>query len=61
MSPLHDRMPVALPAEEWDTWLDPNQHDKAQFGANTGERAAEPVSRYVSNARNQGPECIKPV
>jgi putative SOS response-associated peptidase YedK len=24
MAPVHDRMPVILPPEQWDVWLDPN-------------------------------------
>lgn len=58
-------MPVAPPPAEWDAWLDPNLHDKVELerilASEPLEFVAEPVSRYVSNARNQGPECIEPV
>src|SRR5947207_1140988 len=27
MAPVHDRMPVILAPESWDTWLDPDNHD----------------------------------
>jgi putative SOS response-associated peptidase YedK len=64
MASLHDRMPVALPAVEWDNWLDPNQHDPRELerilASEPLSLVAEPVSRYVSNARNQGPQCLEP-
>jgi putative SOS response-associated peptidase YedK len=64
MAPFHDRMPIALPADEWDDWLNPNLKDKAELerilASEPLEFVAEPVSRYVSNARNEGPECIEP-
>jgi putative SOS response-associated peptidase YedK len=63
---VHDRMPVVLPAAAFAEWLDPgNRHveDLARFFAPdaAGELVATPVSRRVSNARNQGPECIEPL
>jgi putative SOS response-associated peptidase YedK len=33
LAPLHDRMPVILPPEHWDAWLDPDGHDVAALGA----------------------------
>ena len=29
MKELHDRMPAMLLKNEWETWLDPNNHDTA--------------------------------
>lgn len=61
---LHDRMPVIVSPEERDLWL---------FGKDTGvvrhvlrpfapdRMRMHPVSRYVNNARNDGPECVAPV
>jgi putative SOS response-associated peptidase YedK len=64
MRPLYDRMPVILPREAWSIWLDPQRR--------THEELAPllvpfddgliffPVNSYVSNARNQGPDCLEP-
>ena len=60
---LHDRMPVMLPAEAWDAWLDPDNHD---LGALAGlfvpvpadELTMFPVSRSVNDVRNDGPELV---
>src|SRR5690606_34944666 len=32
MAAIHDRMPIILPREAWDTWLDPEQHDLQLLG-----------------------------
>ncbi|HET7202230.1 MAG TPA: SOS response-associated peptidase [Steroidobacteraceae bacterium] len=63
---IHDRMPVIIPATAFAEWLDPkNQHVERleRFFAPdaAGELIATPVSRRVSDARNQGPECIEPL
>jgi putative SOS response-associated peptidase YedK len=31
VAPVHDRMPVVLGAESWDTWLDPAERDVARL------------------------------
>lgn len=59
MSALHDRMPVILPSDAWDTWLDPEQHDTELLGgllvpAPSELIAFHPVSTEVNNARNKG-------
>jgi putative SOS response-associated peptidase YedK len=66
MRPLHDRMPVILPAESYAQWLDPdNQATEAlanllePFPAQA--MAAHPVSTYVNKPANQGPECVQPI
>ena len=28
MEPIHDRMPVILPPDQWDLWLSPHEHQK---------------------------------
>jgi len=57
---VHDRMPVILDPVDYDAWLDPETKDVAYLLAQfPAERmTAKPVSTYVNNARNQGPECI---
>jgi putative SOS response-associated peptidase YedK len=61
MEPIHDRMPVILPRDKWDAWLDPNT-DAAVLQEMLVPYPAElmqerEVSQAVNNARNQGPEC----
>ena len=66
MEAVHDRMPVMLPPEQWDSWLDPEtQFTKADWEAMTsplGEDllAMYPVSRDVNSPRNDSPELIEP-
>jgi putative SOS response-associated peptidase YedK len=63
--PVHDRMPVILDERDYDAWLDPANSDTAglqkllrSFPAD--RMTARPVSTYVSNSRNQGPDCVAP-
>jgi putative SOS response-associated peptidase YedK len=63
---IHDRMPVIIRPEAYAEWLDPGNEDVDRLDrlfdpAAIGEMVATPVSRYVSNARNQGLECIEPL
>ncbi len=63
---IHDRMPMCVHPEQWDEWLDPQQHDGAEAvglltPAAPGWLTADPVSRAVNNVRNNGPELIEPV
>ena len=63
--PVHDRMPVILQPDDWAAWLD------AQTKAEDLKALLKPlpsdlmeryrVSRRMSNARNEGEECINPV
>jgi putative SOS response-associated peptidase YedK len=64
--PVHDRMPVILPREAWDTWLDPTNDDLAALGrllvpAPSSVLAMHPVSTEVNSVRNGGPHLIDPV
>ena len=66
MAELHHRMPVILPPEAWETWLDP-AHDDAEslqgllVPAPSELIAFEPVSTEVNNPRNKGSHLIDPV
>jgi putative SOS response-associated peptidase YedK len=60
---IHDRMPVILDAQDYDAWLDPANDDVQELQMLLRPFAAErmtarPVSRYVNNARHEGPECV---
>lgn len=62
---IHDRMPVILPPEEYDRWLDP-QSDAQELGGLLApypldDLAARPVSRTVNNPRNDSAACIEPL
>ncbi|HVF05737.1 MAG TPA: SOS response-associated peptidase [Frankiaceae bacterium] len=61
---LHDRMPVVLPPDVWDEWLDPANDDAAALCGlllpQTGFAAYE-VSTAVNDVRRDGPELLAPV
>jgi putative SOS response-associated peptidase YedK len=64
--PIHDRMPVLLPPESWEAWLDPGNDDLDPLAALLAPAADDllevvPVSTAVGNVRNDGPELLEPV
>jgi len=70
MQSYHHRMPVMLPQEQWQTWLDPKLGDSVQDQALLEEMLkprktiaikAHPVSSAVGNTRNDSPEMIQPI
>ncbi|MCX7427518.1 MAG: SOS response-associated peptidase [Planctomycetia bacterium] len=66
VAPLHDRMPVILPPDAYDTWLDPTNEDVGQLATllrayPAEEMAAYPVGSYVNSPTHDGAECIEPV
>jgi putative SOS response-associated peptidase YedK len=62
MQPLHDRMPVIIPADRYSSWLDPQQPIEAISDLlqpfPVEQMRAYPVSSFVSNASNEGEQCI---
>lgn len=63
---VHDRMPVILPAEHYELWLDPEVHDREALEAVLGPFPAEgmeayPVSTLVNSPKNDEPRCIEPL
>jgi putative SOS response-associated peptidase YedK len=63
MAKIHDRMPVILPPDAWDTWLDPEQQDLDLLGrllvpAPPQLITLRPISTQVNNVRNDGPELM---
>jgi putative SOS response-associated peptidase YedK len=65
MRPLHDRMPVILPVEEYDQWLDCRGQDvdslQAILRSYPGDDlVAYQVSTRVNNPANETPECRAP-
>jgi putative SOS response-associated peptidase YedK len=64
MQPLHDRMPVILSADNFPTWLDTANKDKATLQellrpCNSELLEAFPVSPLVNNPRNESPKCLE--
>jgi putative SOS response-associated peptidase YedK len=62
----HDRMPVILPEDEYDRWLDPKCDDPSKVGEllkpyPAEEMTAFPVSTLVNSPRNDSSACIDPV
>ena len=65
MRPIHDRMPVILPPECLDRWLDPALRDAAAVTPLLRPYPAEdmiagPVSTYVNSPAHDDPRCIEP-
>ncbi len=64
--PYHDRMPVILPADARALWLDTDIEEPRALQDLLRPYPAEemrfdPVNPVVNSARNEGPECIRPV
>lgn len=66
MAAIHNRMPIVLPPDAYDAWLDPATADGAAATTAAADAAmtqfeSYPVSTYVNSPRNQGEECIGPL
>lgn len=73
MAPVHDRMPVILPADRIADWLDnspdgvilrlPMDDVERRFLAPfpASEMEAYPVSNFVNSPANDSEECVKPL
>ena len=62
-SPVHDRMPVILPRQEYRAWLDPAASPemlRSMLAPWPGPMQAVPVSARVGNVRNDDPGCLDP-
>jgi putative SOS response-associated peptidase YedK len=62
---VHDRLPVILPDDAYDLWLDPESQDRdkllsMQRPFPAGEMRVMQISTFVNNVRNQGEACIAP-
>ncbi len=65
MATIHPRMPVVIRPDDYGRWLDPGVQDPAAVANLLTPPPSElmkltAVSRYVNNARNEGPRCIEP-
>lgn len=63
LAEIHDRMPLLLPENHWDTWLDPDSPvDTALLAHRPSEQGIvlREVSTLVNSVGNNGPELIAP-
>lgn len=63
MAAIHDRMPMLLTPDHWDTWLDREVHDLDLLSTFLVPAPPElitlrPVSTEVNNVRNGGPHLV---
>ncbi|HXV94264.1 MAG TPA: SOS response-associated peptidase [Pseudonocardia sp.] len=67
---IHDRMPLILPSQAWEAWLDPDTRSGDESVATLLRPPSEelvarlelrPVSPRVNSVRNNGPELIAPL
>jgi len=66
LAQVHDRMPVIIPAERRDEWLDPGNDAAGALDGflvpwARGGLEARPVSRRVNSARNEGADLVEPL
>jgi putative SOS response-associated peptidase YedK len=66
MEPIHSRMPVIVPAEAHDFWLDPRNTDVSVLQAllkpfEAGEMHAVQVSKLVNDPHHNSPDLILPI
>jgi putative SOS response-associated peptidase YedK len=65
LAPLHNRMPVVLSPDAWDSWLDRANDDvealrRLLVPAPAADFEAYPVGPLVNNVANDGPELVWP-
>lgn len=63
---IHPRMPVILPPEDYDLWLDPDARESDLLlpllrPYPAGDMQAHPVSRKVNKPSNNDPGCVERV
>lgn len=66
MASIHDRMPVILPPQHYDRWLDPDVQDPQQLLPRlqpdpANEMETHPVGFLVNSPKNDRRELIEPV
>ena len=63
MAPIHDRLPLILPPDDWALWLGEAGHGAAKLmtPAKEGVLSIRRVSKAVNSNRATGPELIEPL
>jgi putative SOS response-associated peptidase YedK len=64
--PIHERLPVIIPPDRYDLWLDPRGHDTAKLAKllrpyPANDMTAHRGSTLVNNPRNDVPQCVESV
>ena len=64
VGPVHERMPVILPAADRDAWLDPEAEREELVSLlrpyEGNDLETFPVSRFVNSPRNNDERCVQP-
>jgi len=63
VSGIHDRMPAILKTEDYDHWMDPENHDTESLESLLVPYAADAMLAYriatlVNNPRNETADCL---
>ena len=66
LAEIHDRMPLILPAQAWQAWLDPDSDDPSELLTPPPAELVHalelrPVSTAVNHVRRNGPELVERV
>lgn len=67
LAEVHSRMPVFMPSERWEEWLDPQRREIAdlrslmEYSEALQGLTAHAVSTSVNAVRNDGAELIRPI
>ena len=66
MQPIHERMPVIIPPEQYGLWLDPRCQDTEKLAKLLRPFPAEGmlayrVSALVNNPKNDVPQCVEAI
>lgn len=65
LTDIHNRMPLLMAKDNWNTWLDPDREDVGELLTPPGDLVdtleLRPISDRVNNVRNNGPELIERV
>jgi len=66
MTTVHDRMPLLMPPDMWEAWLDPDSADVTELLSAPRQDFVDslelrPVSTAVNSVRNNSPELLAPV
>ena len=64
LAEIHDRMPLMLAEDDWDTWLNPDAPLDPELLArppDVQDIELREISTLVNSVRNNGPELLEPV
>lgn len=67
LAEVHSRMPVILPKDRWESWMDPSNQDAddsrklMEYSDLYDGSSVYAISNSVNSVSNNGPELIKPI